>query len=81
METDALITAAKMGGEDIARLLLESGADINYRNADGLSPLHMAAEKGHTAFVDFLLENHADINTQDQYLRNTTHAGLMAWLY
>jgi ankyrin repeat protein len=33
---------------------------------DGMTPLHMAAEKGHTAIVDALLAAGAEVNIQSE---------------
>ncbi|RYP57749.1 hypothetical protein DL770_010592 [Monosporascus sp. CRB-9-2] len=39
--------AAKNGYEDVARLLLDRGADVAAEDMDGRTPLHFAAEKGY----------------------------------
>jgi ankyrin repeat protein len=46
---------------EVARLL-DSGADINMRNAEGWTPLHIAAEQGMTRMVRYLLARGADAN-------------------
>ncbi len=66
----ALFWAAKHGREPTARKLLHLGADVNVkiqqarsngtRPRAGLTPLHLAAGKGHLTIVKLLLEVGAD---------------------
>jgi ankyrin repeat protein len=42
------------------------GTDINQRDADGRTPLHVAAEKGRWAVAQLLLQHGADINAPDR---------------
>ena len=51
------------GSCDIAKILIDSGADVNARegtSGDGKTPLHRAAENGHADMVDLLLKTGAD---------------------
>jgi ankyrin repeat protein len=43
--------AAYGGYPDIVRLLIEAGADLEYKDVDGDTPLDLATNKGHTAVV------------------------------
>ncbi|KAK0766416.1 hypothetical protein N5P37_000139, partial [Trichoderma harzianum] len=67
----ALIQAAERGHDHILRMLLENGADINARHLyhyDGIwyTALEMAAARGRTTTVQFLLANGAwDVSTKD----------------
>eukprot|EP00966_Prymnesium_polylepis_P169453 3918084-Prymnesium_polylepis.1 len=52
-----------------AQLLVEHGADINAKAADGNSPLHLAAREGDPDAAEFLLDVGADpcqLNSQNQ---------------
>jgi hypothetical protein len=57
--------AVENGHNDIARLLLESGAEVNARNNNGFTPLHYAALEGHTNILHLLVENGADLEAQN----------------
>jgi ankyrin repeat protein len=50
---------------EIARLLLEKGASIRARNAEGSTPLIVAANHGETAVVRLLLHKGAEIEAAD----------------
>ena len=51
---------AGSGDHEIVRLLLEAGADPNFRAELGVTPLHLAASRGADALVHRLLERGAD---------------------
>ena len=54
---------ACLGGHiDVARVLLEWGADLNTPNVFGMTPLGYAASKNHKHVVEFLLSKGAKIN-------------------
>jgi uncharacterized protein len=51
---------AGRGDDEIVRLLLDAGADPNFRAELGVTPLHLAASRGADALVQRLLEHGAD---------------------
>jgi hypothetical protein len=57
--------AAVNGHVEIARLLLQNGADVNVKSDDGFTPLHDAAFNGHVDILHLLVENGADLEAQD----------------
>ncbi len=62
---NALHAAAFYGADDVAPLLLNSGADIETVDANGETPLHRAAFRGHLGMVELLLESGARAGAQD----------------
>jgi uncharacterized protein len=62
--------AAFFGHEDLARLFLDRGADVNARSksetvARANTPLHAAAANRHVQVAALLLERGADVNAKD----------------
>ena len=62
--TAVLYSAALAGQFEMARALVEKGADVNSRSERGLTPLHGAAFGGSARLVGFLIETGADINAR-----------------
>jgi ankyrin repeat protein len=52
--TGPLHEAARLGHVQIVEMLLEAGADPRRVDAEGRTPLDLAAAKGHTAIVERL---------------------------
>ncbi|MEJ6982311.1 ankyrin repeat domain-containing protein [Pedobacter sp. P351] len=47
---------------EIAKILLEAGADVNVRQISGVTPLHSAAQHGNIDLIILLLEAGANVN-------------------
>lgn len=62
----ALHFAAALGNEDMARLLLEAGADPNLQDREGYTCMHMAAGYSHTGTLAVLLERGANPEIKDK---------------
>jgi hypothetical protein len=60
--------ATYWGHADVARLLLEHGADANAENKNSFipTPLHLAAAMGHVDVTKLLLEHGADANAKNK---------------
>ncbi|CAN6292041.1 unnamed protein product [Urochloa humidicola] len=63
--------AAKGGFDEIARLLLSGGANVNISASEG-TPLHAAASFGKIGIIKILLEHHADVNKVADSARDCT---------
>ena len=70
-----LMLAALKGQLELARKLVERGADVN---KTGWTPLHYASTNGHLQIMDLLLENHAYIDAESP---NRTTPLMMAAQY
>lgn len=57
--------AAALGEVDVARLLLNRGADPDALSTDGHAPLHYAAGRGHSAMIELLRERGATLELRD----------------
>jgi ankyrin repeat protein len=57
-----LMVAVAEGKEDLAKLLVEYGADVNAIDADGNTALMEAANFAHLNLVKFLVEHGANVN-------------------
>ena len=53
------------GHVDVARMLMEFGADLSARDMDSWTPLHSASSMGHVNVVRILMESNADASAQD----------------
>jgi ankyrin repeat protein len=67
--TTPLMHAAEAGSENLARLLLERGADKDAVNQDGLSALTLAATGGHAGVLQILLDAGARVDMTDPHSR------------
>ncbi|GJQ80550.1 hypothetical protein Trydic_g19955 [Trypoxylus dichotomus] len=61
----AVCDAVHKGCVDIARALLENGADANLQDRYGTTPLHDAVNKSDEKIVRLLLENGGNVNLQN----------------
>ena len=52
----------------MAGFLLESGADVESRDLEGRTPLHVTAWQGHAPMVAVLLDSQAHVDATDRYL-------------
>lgn len=51
---------------DFAKILIDNGADINYKNRYDETALLVAAREKHIEMCELLVENGADINVTDK---------------
>ncbi|TRM57323.1 ankyrin repeat-containing domain protein, partial [Schizophyllum amplum] len=57
--------AAEDGHLELARLLVDHGADIEAQEEEGRTPLHLTAEGGHCEVARFLIDKGADVDSRD----------------
>ena len=60
-----LHVAADYGSNDVARILVEGGADLSATDIGGRTPLHIAVRSGDVELVTFLLGRGAGVNIAD----------------
>jgi ankyrin repeat protein len=70
-----LLVASREGHSQVARVLLEHGADAGARNESGddWSPLERASCFGHVEVIDVLLEHHANVKARDKNGQTALH--------
>jgi hypothetical protein len=56
--------AARTNRFDVAKLLLEKGAEVDSRDSKNWTPLHIAAQQGSRDVVQLLIERGAAVNAQ-----------------
>jgi len=67
MGSTPLISAAVFGKTEVARALIEAGADVNLQNQEGSTALHTASFLCRTEIVRLLLANGADRELKNNY--------------
>ena len=60
-----LLYACQNGRTELFKMLLENGADVNAKSADGTSAIHFATQSANTEIVDLLLQRDLDINCKN----------------
>lgn len=53
--TDVVPLPISAGQEEVAKILVDSGATINVQSLNGFTPLYMAAQENHDGVVKYLL--------------------------
>ena len=61
----SILDAAKYGDIEAAKQFLANGSNVNARNGQNRTPLHMAALIGYKEIVELLITNDADVNAKD----------------
>ena len=73
----SLHVAAKENAFNLARLLIEKGANVNGRDLRDFTPLHIAAKYAGLAMTELLLANSADVEAVDEGYWTPLHAALI----
>eukprot|EP00118_Oscarella_pearsei_P009022 m.49460 g.49460 ORF g.49460 m.49460 type:complete len:1662 (+) comp33992_c0_seq1:255-5240(+) len=72
---EMLSLACRQGKQEIAELLLDSGAQVNHRNKNGNTPLLEACSQDHVLLAGVLLDRGADIDAAT----DTTNDSALTW--
>ena len=64
-----LLFAARQGYLDVAKVLVEGGADVDLQDPDLVSPIVTAIVNGHYDVAAYLVEKGADVNLADRWGR------------
>ncbi|KAL4885962.1 ankyrin repeat-containing domain protein [Aspergillus karnatakaensis] len=75
-----LLRAANNGHNDVVRLLVQHGADIEAKTPQDDTPLTLAAARGHVDIVDFLIAKSADIEARNEYQRTALLATVYGYI-
>jgi len=65
VENTALIKACENGSLDIAKVLVDAGANINLKSKAGFAPLYMAVDKKHKPIVEYLISKGVNVNEKN----------------
>lgn len=60
-------SALSNGYNEIAKMLLEAGAEVNVLQAQGNAPIHIAAQQGNIDILILLLEKGADVSAKNEF--------------
>lgn len=60
----------------MAELLLSAKADVNAKNSDGVTALHVSARYGNRSVAEALVANGADVNAKDNSGRTPLHSAV-----
>ena len=75
----ALSWAALLNDTEIAKFLIEEGADVNVRSRDGSTPLHSAAFLGRTEIAELLIQKGAEVNPKNYRDETPLDASMVDW--
>lgn len=67
---DLLIFSCRSGNLDLIYERINQGANVNYQNKDGLTPILVAIKSGHFSVIKVLIEKGANFSCKDHYGNN-----------
>ena len=75
----ALSWAALLNDTEIAKFLIEKGADVNMKSRDGSTPLHSAAFLGRTEIAELLIQKGADVSSKNYRGETPLDVSMVDW--
>ena len=69
---------SEVSASDIAKTLVSAGADVNARNKNGITTLHLAVHNGNLNLIEFMLEHKARLDVKDNSGRTPLHLVCLA---
>lgn len=66
-------TLFNSGKEKVVRVLLRNGADVNSRERDDWTPLHLVAQNGSVQIAEILIQNNATVDAQNKLGKSPLH--------
>ena len=67
-----------MGNIEAVKQHLAAGSDVNAKNSDDWTPLHLAADKGHKEIAELLIDKGADVNAKDEDSWTPLHSAVQS---
>lgn len=74
--TPLTLAVSNKNALDIARLLVQHGANVNKPDGEGDLPLHMAIFSNKDHLVDFFIQQHANVNKKDGHNRTPLYQAI-----
>ena len=75
----ALSWAALLNDTEIAKFLIEEGAEVNAKSRDGSTPLHSAAFLGRAEITELLIQKGAEVNPKNYRDETPLDASVVDW--
>jgi len=66
LTAESICKVSEFFHQSLLEYMVENGVDINEKDSDGFSSLHLAAENGHLCVVEYLVNQKVDINANSK---------------
>ena len=76
---DSTSPRSSNGHVDVAKVLIQNGADVNAVDWNKWTALHFAAWEGHVDVAKVLIQNGADVNAVDENKFTALHRVAQRW--
>ena len=75
----SILDAVDLRNIEAVKQYITAGTDVNTKDEDGRTALHLAASNGHTEIAKLLLANNADVNVMNAVGQTETALHIAAW--